>query len=234
MKFYQYISLKKIDMLHQQIENQQIDKEYSIGIDLKFLRYEIKKKPINAVDKVKKVEEIVKCLKELRLVGSIEEEKPYVLGSINLKFGGYSSRNPDVSPIAFWGSTDLEGPLEGCAFAMAGSRHNLIGESRNAPYTAHSHSLTDAMLTWFMANLPDISGSNYNAELGKSPLGQGGMDNYVIANAAYLAADTMGGSNEKYEFVARILHRSDWEDGFRGSSVKKIVLATPLYVAMTD
>jgi hypothetical protein len=234
MKFYQYISAPKIEMLHQQIARQSVEREASIGFDIKLLKGSLITKANGELSDHQKVDEIVGDLKKKRLVGAIEEGKPYVYASLNLKFGGYGERLRKTSPIAFWGSASLNYPLRDYAFAMAGSRHNLMGEAKNTPDTANSHSLTDAMVTWFLENLPDIEPDDYNEDYLNGPWGQEGITNFGIANAAWLAAQQIGGQNGKFEFVAKVLHRSDWDDGFRGSPIKKIVLATPLYVAMGD
>lgn len=234
MKFYQYISMPKIEMLHQQVAAQDAEREAEVGFDIKLLKGSIKTKSTNELGHHQKLDAVVKKLNKLRLVGEIDEDKPYVRGVLPLRFGGYGWRMSQASPIAFWGGLDFPYPLKKYAFAMAGSRHNVLGEAKMDQPAAHSHSLTDAMVSWFVNNLPDVSVEGYEVEEVRGPFGRDEMTDYDIANGTWLAASQMSGVRGEYEFVARVLHRSDWEEGFRESSTKKLVLATPLYVAMVD
>ena len=58
------------------------------------------------------------------------------------------------------------------------------------------------------------------------------LDHYDISNATYLAVTQMAGQQSNFTFVARVLHRAHWPEGFRHDGFTDIILATPLYVAL--
>lgn len=233
LKYYQYISPTKIDMLYKQTAGQSAMQEAILGFDLKIFKASIKSKKDGQLSDIQKLEAVIHQLKGLRLVGELDEGKPYIRGSFRLKFGGYGDRISETSPIAFWGGVNFNYPYKDLAFAMAGSRKNIIGESSDAPQAASSHSLTEAMVAWFLKNLPDSTAEESSQETSVMGMHRD-LDDYDVANGTYLAASQMGGTTGNFEFIAKVLHRSSWDKGFRMSSFNRIVLATPLYVAMSE
>lgn len=230
MKYYQYISMPKIEMLYQQVMAQEAEHEAEVGFDIKILKGSIKTKHSNELGDHQKLDAVTRKLRKLRLVGEVEDEKPYVNGVLPLKFGGYGLGVSQTSPIAFWGGKNFAYPLRNYAFAMAGSRHNLIGEAGNVSDSMHSHSLTDAMTNWFITNLPDLATEKSSAPSTLEPWEEK-LSTGAVAQGTWLAASQSSGVAGKYEFVAKILHRGVWKESHQDTAPINLILGTPLYVA---
>ena len=220
-------------MLYKQTAGQSAMMEAILGFDVKVFKSSIKLTQSGQISDIKKLEAVVHQLQSLRLVGDLDEGKPYVRGSLKLKFGGYGEYSAAPSPIAFWGGANLDYPNRDLAFAMAGSRRNLIGEATEVQCTASSHSLTDQMVKWFLTNIRDPEEPPEPVPTDHQ-IDHRVLDDYDVANGTYLAASQMGGISGRFQFIAKVLHRSTWKDGFRASSCNRILLATPLYVALDE
>jgi hypothetical protein len=228
MKYFTYVSQTKIEMLYSQIEPDVTERESSIGFDLKLLKGETKAKSGGSINLYKNLEKIVNHLEKLGIVGDMKSDKEYLSGTLVMRAGSYAFD----SPVAFWGYND---DVDGIALALAGSSYHLIGEQRDG--SAHSHSLTGPMVKWFLENLGDKFSQKQlkHWEKERSLWGsQGDLDVLEddVANGTWLAATQMSGSPEKYEFLAKVLHRSVWPEGFRWSNTKRIILGSPLYVCL--
>ncbi|HEX8064026.1 MAG TPA: SAVMC3_10250 family protein, partial [Allosphingosinicella sp.] len=199
------------------------------GVDVKILsvkRTDRKSDEVSVHSKIRAIE--TELLKE-DLVGSPELDRPYIAGTLPLRAGGYGwTHRESPSPIAFWSNTFDSG----LALAFAGSRYHLVGEQRSNG--AHSHSLTDVMVAWFLQNLAeDFQGATIDSDDEEEAQGLRPAD---IANATFLAASQMQGPVQAFSFLAKVLHRSEWPEdrGFRASGIKRIVLASPIYVALAE
>lgn len=231
MKYYVYVSKNKIDMLFQQTAAAtKATREATIGFDVKVLKGSIKEGSGVPVASQAQLRTILDELESHALVGEIHEEKPYIRGTLKMMWGGYGMDFGDDCPITFWGcSTDQ------IALGMAGSSYHLLGEQRNG--RAHSHSLTYAIVEWFKQNLdePFSRKKEDDPRLAEQARDQArGLADYDIANATYLAVSQMRGQETTFDFVAKVLHRSKWPDGFRTAGYQTIIIATPLYVSMED
>ena len=235
MRYFIYVSLSKIEMLHAQIEQEASESESSFGFDIKVLKGELKEKSKPADNTYKRLERVVAALKKIDVVGDLNSEKPYVYQTLVMKFGDYGDHYAkEKSPIAIWASQNDEGPFEGTTVVLAGSSYHLIGEQRGDG-SAHSHSLTPAMMLWFQNNLGDEFSKSQREALGRENLyaRDEKLEENVLAHATHLAASQMRGQSAKYEFLAKVLHRSQWPE-FRSSKVTKIILGSPLYVCLAD
>lgn len=241
MKYFSYISAAKIDMLYAQIAPAH-DKEFSIGMDVKVLKADAKTK-VSATDNIyRKLSLVVDKLKELDLVGDLNSKKPYILDVMHMRVGGFGwGTSEEPSPIVFWGGPQIEsgftadcGENPGTLLAMAGSRHHVIGE--NAPDGAHSHSLTDAMTLWFLQNLDEELPVSATRDDNTYPRLRNyrGLTDKDVAHGAYLAATQMDGRVQKVEFLAKVLHRSKWHEGFSVPRVERVILGSPLYVCEAE
>jgi len=250
MKYYTYVSLAKIEMLYGQIGQSTRETEASLGFDIKILKGEIKEKIHPEKNIFDKLDTVVAGLKKLDLVGDLAGEKPYLYLTHQMRFGGYdcsefATRSATgaatvpggASPIAFWGSNHFEGPFEGTALALAGSSYHLVGERPEVWSNVHSHSLTGAMTAWFVGNLQDDFSKDFRENVEKAVKDdppEFKMNNDDVANGAWLAANQMSGQISNCEFVAKVLHRSVWPEGFRHSDTRKIILGSPLYVCLAE
>ena len=73
---------------------------------------------------------------------------------------------------------------------------------------------------WFLKNLDgpfDDKRTNVHPPFFKKK----NLDDYDVANGAWLAATQAGGPTAIYEFVAKILHRSQWPQGFLIPELRK-------------
>lgn len=228
MKYYLYISDSKIEMLYSQIATSTgRSREASIGFDVKVLKGEIKHGRGVPENSVTRLNNVVEALRNSGAVGSIDAPKKYIGGTLSMTWSSYGwARKEEDLPITFWSYS-----ASGIAMALAGSKHNLLGEQR--PGSAHSHSLTLPMVQWFLDNLQEPVPDSAKQNL-KVPKGWGELDEFDIANGTWLAATQASGIKESTEFVARVLHDSTWPEGFRDSNAKRILLASPLYVASVD
>jgi hypothetical protein len=90
------------------------------------------------------------------------------------------------------------------------------------------------MVAWFLQNLAeDFQGATIDSDDEEEAQGLRPAD---IANATFLAASQMQGPVQAFSFLAKVLHRSEWPEdrGFRASGIKRIVLASPIYVALAE
>ncbi len=233
MKYYLYLSEEKIEMLFQQLNSASADeREASIGFDWKLLKGSLKEKRETKANYFQKLEQVINELKKLDLVGDVGGDANYISGTLKMRWGTYGFGHPDPLPITFWGYSTYEFPFSGMALALAGSSYHLLGEQKEGG--AHSHSLTGNMVNWFLNNLENEFTDEEIEILNKEKDNGHSLDEYDIANGTYLAATQISGQEAKYEFVAKVLHRSHWPEGFRMSDTNKVVLATPLYVALCE
>jgi hypothetical protein len=216
-------------MLYSQVEPDVKETESSIGFDLKLLKGETKAKSGGSINLYEKLEKIVNYMDKLGIIGDVKSDKKYLSGTLVMRAGSYGSG----SPIAFWGYSN---DVDGIALALAGSSYHLIGEQRDG--SAHSYSLTGPMVNWFLKNLnefPQGQAKQREKELSQVDLeADVALEDFDVANGAWLAATKMFGSPEKYEFPAKVLHRSVWPKGFQESDTKIIILGSPLYVCLGE
>jgi hypothetical protein len=200
-----------------------------LGFDIKLLKGDIKDSRGIPDNQFTKLDKILTSLSKLDLVGDIDSDKEYIHATLDMKWGSYGWEDEDT-PITFWGYSTFEYPFTGLVLALAGSKYHLLGEQRDG--NAHSHSGTNAMTKWFLTNLGEQHQELLFLPNSYQRIKAYDLDDSDVANGTWLAATQIKGQICKYEFVAKVLHRSEWASGFRESETTKIVLATPLYVAM--
>lgn len=171
-------------------------------------------------DKYSKLNEIIYKLNDERMIGSLDDSLPYIGMKLRMKWGYLGWEHN--SPISFWGYA-----FKDQIFALAGSKHHLLGQPANGH--AHSHSLTNEIVNWLLDKF------GYPVEKGsRSLFDYQNLSEYDVANGIYLAVTQMTGQESDFEFVAKVLHRSYWNEGFRDSGFKQIILATPLYMSLEE
>lgn len=224
MEYYIYISETKIEMLFDQlVKDKSINYEDSLVVDAKIFKKEWKTKRNLPNNLHSKLEKIISNLKMKKMIGSITSEEPYISASMKMKWSDFTD-----APLTFWTyCSKPKYPFGEMAFCLAGSKHHIVGEQRKQEYK--SFSLPFAITQWFTHNLDDYFEENNIRK--KSTIDSSKVSEYDIANATWIAATQAEGLEGIFEFTARVLHRSYWENGFRNSETSKIVLATPLYVS---
>jgi hypothetical protein len=240
VKYYVYLSETKIQMLHAQIaQGTSRTREASIGFDIKVLKGQVKESRALPESAIPKLVEVINELQRSELVGRIEEPKQYIAGTLRMKWNTYGSElfnNAPESPIIFWSYCESQNhPHEGTVMALAGSKHNLIGQQGDG--STGSSSMTDVMTRWFLQNIDDPFDDEH-AVLKRVESGISGnrrsLGDFDVANGAYLATTSGSGVTSNFEFLAKVLHTSDWPQGFRSSRVRRVILGSPLFVAYAD
>lgn len=221
MKYYVYISKSKIEMLYSQIaapEHQK--KEALLGFDLKILKGHLKESRQIPDNKFAQLEKVVGELKSNDQVGDITGTKPYIKGELEMTWASFAGPK---SPVTFWGCVK-----KGYYLGLAGSRYNVLGQKPDG--LAHSHSLTDRIGRWMFDQVRDTSpGAENDAARAHYGRTDTTLSEYDIENATKLAVSQIRGSVNQFEFVAKVLHRKQIDPE---RPVMKLILATPLYVAM--
>lgn len=240
MKYYVYLSETKIQMLHAQITlGASRTREASIGFDIKVLKGHVTEARALPESAIPKLVEVIDELRRSELVGTITAPKQYVAGTLRMRWNTYGSElfyDGLKSPITFWSYSDNQNyPYEGNVMALAGSKHNLLGQQSDG--STGSSSMTDLMTRWFLQNIDDPF-DDITEVLKRVELGPDGnrhsLDDYDVANGAYLAATSGFGVTSNFEFLAKVLHVSDWPQGFRGSKTRRVILGSPVFVAYAD
>jgi len=230
MKYYIYISDSKVSMLHQQIaQTGKRNRESSLGFDVKLLRGHIKETHGLPENSITRLDKVVHELNTSGLVGSVEHPKEYLGGVLPMTWCTYGYEKP---AITVWGfSEESDHPFSGTVMALVGSQHNLLGQQYGG--LTDSGSLTPQMTQWFIDNLEEPIEDDDVRKKDRERFGP--MRNEVddVPLGAWLAATQAEGTRGQYEFVAKLLHKSEWPEGVF-CKTKRIILASPLYVAYSE
>jgi hypothetical protein len=154
----------------------------------------------------------VEFLKSHDLVGTIDQPKDYVEGVMDMRWGHYSGGG-----LVYFGGVSKESIV-----GLGGSDKHVIGATGQS--FAHSASATPALIKALMTELGiDLKG--------KWPFETPMAAPHLVPSAVQLATTEMQGPLEKLEFIAKTLCTGLSEPWEEGECEKKILLATPLYVA---
>lgn len=237
MKYFVYLSDAKLDMLYPQLGLSFPDhkRESFFGFDLKILKGQIKESRGLEATKYQQLEAITRKLETSDFVGGLDDDKPFIRGTLKLAWNSFGEMSPEESPLTFWG-----GSVGNTLFGLAGSKYHLTG--REGGNRVGAASLTPDIVHWLCKRLdvPMVSFENPKELIPDLRFGLGGdvLTEYDIANAVYLAAferPNQTASKTRFEFLAKVLHRSEWPSGFRmGKTINKIILASPVFVALTE
>lgn len=224
-----YVSRSQKDTLFEAARHRiSSDRDLSCGFDFRVLNSSLEN-AASAAD-AGQLALIVRYLIGRGEIGLPDSEQSYICGSMAMKWGAYASRSryraklsePAV-PITFWGCS-----VGNLVVALAGSYESVVGKQGRG--SASSAALTDSLTYWLLENM----GESYSyGSAGPRLAPRLTLDSYDIANAVWLAVGQHNGRPRNFEFVAKVLHRSEWPHGFRSSFTQKIILGTPLYVADT-
>jgi len=179
-----------------------------------------------------RLEAVVAFIREYGNLGSVDQPDEYVEGNMEMRWGPYinDSLDPHINP-----SSDKESPLiyfggvsEQTIVGLGGSAKHVLGNTSLSP--AHSHSATP-FLVYRLAKELGLSMESENLTgnlVGNTSTDQFDSE-YWSLRAVELATTQMKGPLQQVEFVAkRLLY------GKGNSKKKKVLLGTPLYVAMVE
>lgn len=219
MKYYVYISDAKVDMLLPQIpheEKKRLATEFKF--DLKLLSGSRRTETESEDNRFTRLEAVVAYIREFGNIGSVDEPAEYIEDNLEMRWGPYEPDNKTEPLVYFGGTTDQT------IVGLGGSLVHVIGNTGTS--ATDSASATPVLLARLKKELsidrPIVSSDN---DALNSALAQPGD---WSLRAVELATTQMEGPMQLMEFMARRLLYG------RGiSKKKKVLLATPLYVALT-
>jgi hypothetical protein len=187
MKYYIYISSTKVDMLYPQIPSS-FFKKWSAELEFKspFIGAKLKTEGRDdPTDLSHRVEVLAAFLHSNGQVGTLESTKPYLSGSLRMRFGLIHDY---ASGIAFFG-----GDAKGTQLALIGSREAVIGNSASKEITDHTgYYYTLKFLNNRIEDNPSKQHSRLVYQSYREAMG--------------IALNAVPQQSEEYEFLARPLH----------------------------
>lgn len=214
MRFYIYVSDSKVDMLLAQIPHdaqQTLATEFKV--DLRIFSATRRSQEEVESNRFTRLEVVTTFIREFGNIGTIDEPDDFIEGSQEMQWGPYSFEH-DNPPVYFGCTT------EQTIFGMGGSMKHLIGGGGDS--RPHSHSITPVLVRYLEQ---ELQGANLEAE--NEQQRRSGIDWGLCA--VELATTQMKGPKQPLEFMAkRLLHGKGY------SKKKKVLLASPIYVAMLD
>ncbi len=127
LKYYIYVSTAKLDMLYGQVASsgkQTTSLDWSI--DLKAFKANRKSEREDEPDRDDKLKAVIEALEYSQLVGTVDEPKDYVMGTLPMRWGIYrdSGRPTDEPPLVYFG-----GRTEETVFGFGGSTRHIEGNA---------------------------------------------------------------------------------------------------------
>ena len=213
---YLYVSETKIDMLYPQILKtilDNIDDESNINTGFGSTLTAIPDSEKTLYDKLDLVSSYIE--KE-GTVGTVDSPLQYFKGMLPMRWGSYG-RDEKSQLVYFGGITDT-----GTVLGLGGSMHHVLEKERGGSH-AQSHSLSFALANKLSVelNIPLTPGDKYEIE-GQSRAFALNDESYL--EAVSLATHQMEGPLQDLEFLAQRL--------VAGGEDRKVVLGTPIYVAV--
>jgi hypothetical protein len=233
MKYYHYISDRKIEMLLSQIKGESGKVSTELKADIKVLGATRKRETQQS--KYSRLDELSEFIHRYGDVGSVDDPGEYVFDTLDLRWGLYGITEKVPNPLIFFaGATDHT------VVGLGGSRKHLIGEEGDG--IAHSASGT-ALFARYLLEALELSAENkklYKAlkESTDTRTGEFSPDNQEYVNLTAFSAYNLEGPSERLEFLAKTLLQGQLsEDDYwksKGLAGKRVLMATPLYVARVD
>jgi hypothetical protein len=209
MEYYLYISDAKVDMLLPQVPHE-LKKKVALEfkLDLKLLSASRKSETEVENDRIARLEAVVNFIREFSSLGSVNAPEEYVEDTMPMRWGPYDW-DAD-SPLVYFG-----GVTDSIIVGLGGSAKHVLGSTGSSH--AHSHSLTPVLTHFLKKQL----GIDSDKEHGSAEDPDGSLF------AVELASTQMEGPTQRLHFVAKRLLHGD-------VSGRKVLLGTPLYVAMAE
>lgn len=172
------------------------------------------------VDSTTKLQIVLRELERAERIGTVDEPKEYFAGTMPMRWGPYGFYLEE-SPLVYFG-----GETEQTIVGLGGSANHVIGDSGSA--YPHSHSVTPNLI------------ARLTKELGES-ISMGDLTGSATAprdvslRAVHLATTQMHGPSQELEFVAkRLMYGPSPYPSRDKNGDMKVLLGTPLYVAMSE
>jgi hypothetical protein len=225
VRYFVYISKNKVDMLFGQIHASFLDGlSGKVEVNLLMLKSKLKK-DANEPSLYQKLAAIEKYIEKHQGVGTIDSPQPYVKGTMDMSWGLYASS------LVFFVGTTSESIL-----SLGGSTHNVIGHELAHPTVSYSD--TPHMLALLEQEFALTTEAEARDETESD--GFGDRTNQVLRSIEQ-ASITDWGVRHRVSFLAkRLLQGAEVPKsrnlitGLTGQEGgrKRVVLGTPLYVAL--
>jgi hypothetical protein len=214
LKYYVYLSATKVDMLYSQIPPAFLKgAEAELKINLAVVSSSIKGRgPEEATELPARTAAVASYIREQNGVGTVDNPQQWIEGGTSMRWGCVREY---ASDIAFFG-----GKVGDKTIALLGSSDSLIGapkvsEASHAPFY-YTMRFFNQMLENRRFKIADDDHPTDEGPVGKPPY-------YSYDDSVKIALGALAGSDAKLEFLAFVLHKEN-----------KLIVATPLYVALSD
>jgi hypothetical protein len=218
VRYYVYASDAKIDMLFSQIPAKLLSRIVGeLKLDLKVLSVSVRQRESEETlyGKLRVVETFVE--RELD-VGSVAQSASWFRGEMPMRSGVWGGQ-PD-------GLAYFSGLQDGVLLALIGSAHHLLGQRSDPSAIRVSYSGLPVLVSMMAREEPDAPSAQRRDEIAQMP-----DDDHVIQEV-FDFADALTGVRQPSEFLARRLLHGPVADP--SGQVESVLLATPLYVALTE
>lgn len=235
MKYYIYISDAKVDMLLPQIPHEikkRIATEFKF--DLKVLSTSRKTEIESEDNRITRLEAVIEFIRQYGNIGSVDQPDDYIEEALPMRWGplintGVSHAcgvhvEKEFQMVYFGGET------EQTIVGLGGSAKHVLGNTGSS--NTSSYSLTPYLILYIARELglrqEESKMSVYNPDVAVRTECLSDSDSWPL-DAVKLATRQMEGPKQQLEFVAKRLL-----SGEASNSKQKVLLATPLYVAMAE
>lgn len=239
MRYYEYLSTTKVEMLHPQLTQGRSAASTEIGVDLKVVKVNRKKDGAAELPVYDRLSEVEAWIYANEPVGTVDEPDVWISGRTEL-LAATLTLGADVTP-----GPVLYTPADGPELLMGGSVHNTSGRraypGAELPSTVHFYSSRvelGAILSRFAADLglPDRGDPDSEREddewsvyTGLISLLRGDRTRVPNWLAGHVLPDNPVSLGE-CEFLAKRLRTTTGHT----DPARPATLATPLYVAIMD
>ena len=219
-KHFLYLSPEKVESLYAQLtmrERRKIANQLEIDLKIVKGRVSFEQVPDNVYRRLRVV---LRHLDRENAVGSVDLPAQYVAGSLPMTWGTLETASGDLAAsVVYFGTR-----LDKCSIGLGGSSSNVVGELADG--ARRSGSNAPALLDALRAADADSPEDLLAVRLLRGNHGQ--ADGWEL-DMIEKSIDTLPGVTQQVEFVARRLIEGVSRDGKR-----KILLGSPLYVALVD
>ncbi|MDQ2776297.1 MAG: hypothetical protein M3Y57_15470 [Acidobacteriota bacterium] len=225
LKYYIYVSTAKLDMLYSQVASsgkQTTSLDWSIG--LKAFRANRKSEREDEPDRDDKLKAVIETLEYSQVVGTIDEPKDYVRGTLPMRWGIYrdNGRPTDEPPLVYFG-----GRTEETVFGFGGSTRHIEGNAGCA--ATGSRSSTPYLVEHILTGM-DAPKDGWNAY---RPCGVGHVQ--MTYEAIAVATDNIRSPPQNLDFLCKTLLRGKYPERICSDrEVTRVLLGSPLYVALAS
>lgn len=223
LKYYLYVSKAKLDMLYDQIAfSGKEKKSVEWVLDLKPFKASRKSEREDEPDRDDKLKAVIEALEQSQIVGTVDEPKEYVKGTLPMRWGIYrdAGRPTEEPPLVYFG-----GRTEQTIFGFGGSSRHVEGNAGCA--ATGSRSVTPFLVTHLLDGMPSEGWNAY-------PI-RGNDDDQSTYEAIVLATDNIRPPDQNLEFISKTLLLGKHLDSGKGrKKTMCVLLGSPLYVALAS